>query len=188
MSDSNREIYRILVIDDNCSIHEDIRSIFDEVRSAFSLSPSDDMDIDFLLSDDDSSEDKGYDFQIDSAYQGQEGLELLKEALRADNPYSMAFVDVRMPPGWDGIETIGHLWKADPFLQVVICTAFSDYSWSEIIEKFPDNDGLLVVKKPFDIIEVLQAAHVLTRKWALHHQLNIAHDELKRLNQKLQHT
>ncbi|MCP4602867.1 MAG: response regulator [Proteobacteria bacterium] len=171
MSDSKKEAYRILLIDDNVSIHEDIRCIFDKVHSLLDTSgDSDDFDLEF--SNEALSSEFTYDFQIDSAYQGQEGFELVKEGIRSNNPYSLVIVDVRMPPGWDGIETIAKLWEEDPSLQVVICTGFSDYTWSEIIEKFPNNDGLLVVKKPFDIIEVLQAVRVLTQKWSLRRKLD----------------
>ena len=49
----------------------------------------------------------------------------MRQALAEQRPYAMAFVDVRMPPGWDGIETIGHLWAVEPDLQIVLCTAYS---------------------------------------------------------------
>jgi len=107
------------------------------------------------------------DFDIDSAYQGQEGLALVEKSLIEQRPYSMAFVDVRMPPGWDGIETIQHIWKCHPDLQVVICTAYSDHSWDEIIRRLGKSDSLLILKKPFDNVEVLQLAHALTRKWVV---------------------
>ena len=79
----------------------------------------------------------------------------------------MAFVDMRMPPGWDGMETIERLWQADPRLQIVICTAYSDHAWEEMLERLDPRDRLLVVKKPFDLIEVVQLAHALTAKWSL---------------------
>ena len=71
-------------------------------------------------------------FEIDSAYQGQEGLDLIEKSLLENRPYALAFVDVRMPPGWDGVETTCKIWEKYPDLQVVICTAYSDYSWEEM--------------------------------------------------------
>jgi two-component system cell cycle sensor histidine kinase/response regulator CckA len=109
-------------------------------------------------------------FEIDSAFQGREGLEKLTAALEAGLPYAMAFVDVRMPPGWDGIETIEALWKVCPALQVVLCTAHSDYSWEKMTARLGLNENLLILKKPFDNIEVLQLAHALTKKWQLTEQ------------------
>ena len=105
-----------------------------------------------------------FDFVIDSAFQGREGLAMVKQAAEEGNPYSLAFVDVRMPPGWDGVETIGHLWECCPDLQIVVCTAYSDYSWEEMIHKLGHSPNLVVLKKPFDNIEALQLAHALTGK------------------------
>ena len=108
-----------------------------------------------------------WSFEIDSAFQGQEGLEKVRAAVAAGKPYAVAFIDVRMPPGWDGIETIGHIWNEFPDLQVVICTAYSDYSWDEISKAVGNTDHVLVLKKPFDNVEVLQMAHALAKKWQL---------------------
>jgi signal transduction histidine kinase len=83
------------------------------------------------------------------------------------NPYALAFVDVRMPPGWDGIETIRNLWQADPYLQVVLCTAHSDYTWNQIRDHLGQSERLLILKKPFDNLEVRQLANALTEKWNL---------------------
>ena len=88
-------------------------------------------------------------------------------ALKAGRPYAMAFVDIRMPPGWDGIETVQRIWAEYPGLQVVICTAYSDYSWDNITKTLGHSDQLLILKKPFDTIEVMQLALALTEKWNL---------------------
>jgi YesN/AraC family two-component response regulator len=91
----------------------------------------------------------------------------------------MAFVDVRMPPGWDGLETTRRIWELDPNLQVVLCTAYSDYSWGEMFEKLGHRDGLLILKKPFDSVEAIQLAQALTEKWWLHQQSQRKMEELE---------
>ena len=108
---------------------------------------------------------------MDSAFQGEEGLARVKASLAEGRPYGMAFVDMRMPPGWDGLETLCHLWEVAPELQVVICTAYSDYSWSQMLQKLDRQDGLLILKKPFDNIEVLQMAQALSMKTLLERQV-----------------
>ena len=72
-----------------------------------------------------------------------------------------------MPPGWDGVETIESIWKEYPELQVVICTAYSDYSLEAMVSRLGRTDRMLVLKKPFDAVEVLQFADSLTEKWRL---------------------
>jgi diguanylate cyclase (GGDEF)-like protein/PAS domain S-box-containing protein len=153
---------RVLVIDDNPAIHQDFRKIF-EAHSARAAPTAAEIAL-FGNADVDSNAPR---FRIDSALQGQEGLALVRQAGQEGNPYAVAFVDVRMPPGWDGIETTAQLWEADPDLQVVICTAYSDYSWSEMLAKLGRSDRLVILKKPFDTIEVMQLASALAEKWRL---------------------
>src|SRR5687767_2431096 len=159
-------MHRILVIDDNPAIHNDIRKILARPEAGATTLE----DAETLLFGEKEEDDKRIYFDIDSAFQGQEGLDLVKRALDAKNPYALAFVDVRMPPGWDGIETISRIWEVYPELQVVICTAYSDYSWEDITRKVGRSDSVLILKKPFDNIEVLQMAHALTKKWFLTQQ------------------
>ena len=106
---------------------------------------------------------------------------MIEKSLREDRPYAMAFVDVRMPPGWDGVETTAKIWQKYPDLQVVICTAYSDYSWEEMLKKLGYSDRLVILKKPFDNIEVLQLAISMTEKWRLYHQAKLRLDELEQM-------
>jgi signal transduction histidine kinase len=89
----------------------------------------------------------------------------VKTAVSSDQHYALAFVDMRMPPGWDGLQTIERLWSVDPSLQVVICSAYSDYDWDEVLGRLNRPHKLLVIKKPFEAVEVLQCAHALAGKW-----------------------
>ncbi len=157
---------RLLVIDDNPAIHEDFRKIFGTGGGSAQL---DAAEAAFFGDAPPVAEPARY--AIDSAFQGQEGLACVQAALVEQRGYPLAFVDVRMPPGWDGIETIARLWEADADLQVVICTAYSDYSWDEMIAKLGASDRLVILKKPFDNIEVLQLAQSLTAKWHLARQV-----------------
>jgi len=156
---------RILVIDDNQAIHDDFRKVLggDGGRGA----ELDAAEAALFGTGGTPATAVRIEFELDSALQGQEGLARVEEAVRTGRPYAMAFVDVRMPPGWDGVETIQHLWEVDPTLQVVICTAYSDYSWEDMLQKLGESDQLLILKKPFDNIEVRQLASALTAKWRL---------------------
>jgi diguanylate cyclase (GGDEF)-like protein len=152
---------RILVIDDNRDIHGDFRKVIGGGQDEGAALAAAELAILGEISA--ASLNPG--FEIDSAYQGQEGVALVQQALHDGRPYAMAFVDMRMPPGWDGLETIERLWVVDPDVQVVICSAHSDYDWTDVVSRLNNSDKLLVVKKPFEAIEVLQCANALTRKW-----------------------
>ncbi|HZR36971.1 MAG TPA: diguanylate cyclase [Nevskia sp.] len=169
---SNR---RILVIDDNQSIIEDFRKILGADSGDAALAATEAA----LFGDDDSGRGANALFQIDSACQGQEGFALVEQACNDNQPYAMAFIDMRMPPGWDGVETIEHIWRKDPKLQIVVCTAYSDYSWEEMSERLDLGDRLLILKKPFDNIEAFQLASTLTMKWEMTRQAELKMNALE---------
>jgi len=107
------------------------------------------------------------EFATTFALQGQAGVQLAAQAVADGRPFELAFIDMRMPPGWDGLETTLELWKISPDTQVVICTAYSDYHWDDLIARIGGSDQLVILKKPFDPIEVLQLANALTEKHRL---------------------
>jgi two-component system, NtrC family, sensor kinase len=155
---------RILLVDDLASIHEDFRKILCPLDTAT------DLDADEALLFGEPTSTASVRFEMDSAFQGAEALEKVRASLLADKPYAMAFLDMRMPPGWDGVETAERLWQADPRLQIVFCTAFSDNSWSDVLTRLDVRDRLLILKKPFDTIEAYQFANALTMKWQMTEQ------------------
>ena len=154
---------RVLIIDDNPSIHADFRKILGTRGSAAAELSKATAE----LFGDEMVPGPKAEFDLMIALQGEEGLSAVREAVRSGKPYAMAFVDVRMPPGWDGIETITRIWEMDPDIQVVLCTAYSDYSWDDITSRLGSTDRLVILKKPFDAVEVLQLASALTEKWTL---------------------
>ncbi len=153
--------FKIIVIDDNPAIHQD----FIKILKTDASSDLDKLSIE-MFGENNKKEELPC-FEIDSAHQGEEGVKKIEEALKKRQPYSLAFVDIRMPPGWNGIETIKHIWAIDKNIQVVICTAYSDYTWEETVKELGKTDNLLILKKPFDNVSVRQLACALTRKWQL---------------------
>ena len=152
---------RVLVIDDNPAIHVD----FNKVLGRMPRVNADFAAAELALFGALALPPQRQHFEVDSALQGELGVERVRAARAAGNPYALAFVDMRMPPGWDGLETIERLWQVDPDLQVVICSAYGDYDWTELVVRLGQPDNLLVIKKPFEPIEILQCANALTRKW-----------------------
>jgi diguanylate cyclase len=159
---------RILIIDDNPAIHHDFDKILvgdigaDTVTSQAEQLMS---QAERILFGDNIAVTAHPSFELLFALQGRQGVSFVERAAAEGRPFALAFVDMRMPPGWDGLETIEKLWAADPDVQVVICSAHSDYDWADFIERLGHSDKLLVLKKPFEPIEVLQCASALTRKW-----------------------
>ena len=172
--------HRILIVDDNAAIHEDFRKILCPTRPG----KSEVQDLKAVLFDQPRKAATTIDFELVSAMQGQEGVALVKQALSEGRPFAMAFLDVRMPPGWDGLETAARLWQVCPDVQIVICTAYSDYSWDEMRARLDQPDSLVILKKPFDNVEVQQLAHAMTKKWLLSQQARLQLSELERMVQE----
>lgn len=154
---------RILIIDDSRAIHDDFAKILGPRASRAKSAAVEHA----LFGTASEAPPPAAPFDLNSAFQGEESLEMVRRASAEGRPYAVAFMDVRMPPGWDGIETTSRLWAVDPDLQVVICTAYSDYSWSDVIGKLGESDRFVILKKPFDNVEARQLALVLTEKWRL---------------------
>jgi CheY-like chemotaxis protein len=154
--------HRILVIDDSLSIHQDFRKILEPSQESGSLEQARAT----LFGETPSLPTREH-YTLEFAAQGQEGCGMVHSAYGKGYPYAMAFVDMRMPPGWDGLETIENLWLVDPDLEIVICTAYSDHPWEDVSRRIGNTDKLLILMKPFNTIEVVQLAHALTTKWNL---------------------
>jgi signal transduction histidine kinase len=147
---------RLLVVDDQEVIHFSFRTVFSSPLAAGA-----------------GVEGGAETYEVDYATSGETALNIVREAAVANEPHALAFVDMYMPQGWDGVETITRLWEVAPDLQVVLCTAFTDYSWSQVIMRLGKTDQLLILKKPFDKFEVRQLARALTEKWRLSRQLRL---------------
>ncbi len=151
---------RILIVDDNPEIHSDIKKILNEG------SPDKELERLFAeLMDQQISLHTAAQFEIDSALSGEEAVALVREAKQNKKPYALAYVDMRMPPGLDGLRTIRHLQQEDNNLQYVIVTAYADYSWQDINTALLAADNLIILKKPFESIEIRQSASALIEKW-----------------------
>ncbi len=174
---------RILVIDDNQGIHEDFRTI---LASQPENTDVDESEARLLGTASEALPKASEVFELASAYQGNEGWEMVRASVAANRKYAMAFVDMRMPPGWDGVETIAKIWEVDTEIQIVICTAYSDYSGEEMVQRLGNVDRFLILKKPFDTIEVSQLACALTQKWALTRHLNKLRAVIEERNRSLQ--
>ncbi|WP_437617769.1 response regulator [Sorangium sp. So ce1151] len=155
---------RILVVDDNASIHNDFQRILKAAPSRSSLEEHEAE----LFGDLDAPRTLPVvelDVELTLAHQGEEGVELVRQARALGEPYAVAFVDFRMPPGIDGVETIQRMFREDPDIQAVFCTAYTDLSWKEIANRLSQLDRYLILKKPFEPMEVRQMAAALSAKW-----------------------
>jgi diguanylate cyclase (GGDEF)-like protein len=161
---------RILIVDDQQEIHDTFGRIFAEERSDDTALA--DFESRFLEEDGEEQEgnapnDFSAQYTLDHVQSGELAVEAVQNAVDSNTEYSVAFVDMRMPLGMDGMETAEQLWKIDPCLHVVICTAYSDHVWAHVVERLGHSDQLLLLKKPFEADEARQLALALSEKGRL---------------------
>ncbi len=160
---------RILIVDDNAAIHADFRKVLARASESRGESVSSSEAALFgepAQATPQSETPTECEYELDDALQGEEAVEKVRAACANGAPFALAFLDVRMPPGIDGIETARRLWEVDSDLQIVLCTAYSDYTWQETVAALGRTDRLLILKKPFDTVEACQLAAALTEKRA----------------------
>lgn len=157
---------RILLVDDNQAIHEDFKKILRVESEELQFN-----EIETELFGKKEKQAKAESYVIDSAFQGEDAIETVKKSKYDNKPFCVAFIDVRMPPGIDGIITAKKIWEVDADIQIVICTAYADYSWSQIVQELGNSNNFLILKKPFDVVEIRQLAASLSSKWELKQEI-----------------
>ncbi|HKE18562.1 MAG TPA: ATP-binding protein [Kofleriaceae bacterium] len=192
LPNSAQPVARVLVVDDSPAIHDDFRKILAARGAGDFLDELEETVFGGLVSAAEPSPAVALSF----AGQGADALALVERDAAAGRSFDVAFVDVRMPPGIDGVETVVRLWRIDPRVQVVMCTAYSDYSWDDMAGKLGSAHSYLILKKPFDPVEVRQLVQALSEKRALlleregrledlDHQVRERTDELARASSDL---
>ena len=166
--------YRVLVVDDRASIHEDFTRYLAE-REPMGLDPET-----FQVLFGSTGSNNEMQFDLSFATQGQEAIELVEASVLASLPYSVAFIDAQMPPGINGLQTISASWAVDPELEVVLITGEYDLEWEVVLRELGRTDRLIVLKKPLDAIEVKQIAVAMSEKRRLRDLAHLQVDELER--------
>ncbi len=118
--------------------------------------------------------------ELTCAHQGREALELVQKGIEEEAPYAAVFLDMRMPPGWDGLETAQKIREVDDSIYIVFVSAYSDRSIDEMQDLLHKNT--LLLNKPFSSDEVLQMARTLCISWAREQCLLMARRRLSQLS------
>ena len=172
--------YRVLVVDDQREIHQD----FDEMLTpGVTGASTDDLAEAFASEVDESFLPK---FQLLHARSGAEAYDVIKTAIEADDPIAVAYIDIRMPPGIDGIETSRRIRAIDENIEIVLMTAYTDKSLGEIVREMDLLHKLLYIRKPFAREEIQQITLALAEKWNVESELGDKHRQLEISNQRVE--
>jgi len=131
-----------------------------------------------------SSSKSTFQFDVILKRQGDQAVDVVREAQDSEQPFAVIFLDMKMPPGPDGLWTGEQIRQLDPYVNFVVVTGFLDIDPEEIVARIPPEDKILYVQKPFHLRELRQFAAALGAKWHSERLLRKANAELeKRVNQ-----
>ena len=176
---------RILVVDDQEDIHDDLEDMlnFNSMRAAENSKSETDALVDLFL--DESKKSYLLDFEILHAVSGEQACEIVKASKELNRPIAVGFIDVRMPPGIDGIEAIRQIRQVDKNIELVIMTAYMDKPLPEMIHDMELLHKLLYIRKPFVQEEIQQLALSLVEKWNIDVEKGNVEQELIKNQQQL---
>jgi diguanylate cyclase (GGDEF)-like protein len=95
----------------------------------------------------------------------------VRDAVAAEDPFAVAFLDMRMPPGPDGVWAAARIRELDPAIEIVLCTAYSDVDPAEMGSMVPPEEKLSYLQKPFHPHEIRQMTISLASKWRSEHRI-----------------
>ena len=170
---------RILIVDDEAAMHDSYARSFAPQRgdSEDALGA---MAAELFGDDAPDAVQDAPAFALTHMNQGLDAVAAVESALAAGTPYSVAFIDVRMPPGIDGRETAKRIRALDPEINLVIVTGYSDFSPIEISKVAGPADKIFYIAKPFEVAEIVQTATALSKRWEVDRELTAARDTLSR--------
>ena len=175
---------RILIVDDDLSIWKSYETVLNKTSDQSENNST----LESLLLEIDPQQIPSGSYQLSFSQQGKDGYETLKKAYQEGAPFAVAFIDMRMPPGWNGVETACAIREVDPDVEIVIITAYADISRSEMVETIGSPDKLLYLRKPFDSEELSQIALQLTEKRHLADQQKLQQARIQKLLEEISNT
>lgn len=178
MEEFQTDVMRILVVDDEKAVLDSYQEILGIQKKHFGS----ELKLEKLaatLFGEPPEEPQRVRFDLAQCRQGEKAVETVKKAIDEERPFAVAFIDVRLPPGPDGVWAAEHIRAVDPNLEIVIVTAYSDVDPSEIAGRVPPSDKLLYVQKPFHPQEIRHFASALSAKWKAERLLRNTNVELE---------
>ena len=170
--------HRVLVVDDQKDIHDDFKEMLLPRAAA-----ADDLAASFLGGEE--PDHRLPEFELLHAMGGEEACELVARAARDERPIAVAYIDIRMPPGIDGVETVRRIRRVDRAIEIVLMTAYTETSLADIVQDMELLHKLLYIRKPFAREEVQQITLALVEKWNLERELEARRRQLTLTNRRL---
>lgn len=169
---------RILVCDDDAALIEEYKRCLSQDFIA-EVGATTLTDLEKVLFGDETNDAGAVSFDVETCDQGEDAVSAVEAAISAGKPFSIVFLDIRMPPGMDGIEAAKKIRELDPRVNIVVVTASIGPELDKLDSEIPPADKIFFFKKPFHSVECRQLAAALCGKWHSDMALRLANEELE---------
>ena len=95
-------------------------------------------------------------FEVVTCNQGADAIEAAATACDAGEPFDVVILDVRMPPGIDGVEAGSQIRKHDPDVEIVFVSGYSDVPFEELQRRVPPPMHLHYFHKPLSFAQLAE--------------------------------
>jgi CheY-like chemotaxis protein len=95
-------------------------------------------------------------FQIVACNQGDDAIKVAETARKDGEPFDVVILDVRMPPGIDGVEAGSQIRKLDPDVEIIFVTGYSDVPFEELQRRVPPPMHLHYFNKPLSFTQLAE--------------------------------
>jgi len=169
---------RVLVVDDDDKlVSEYLRCLGEDFEPDEAITTL--TDLEKVLFGEETDERGAAKFEVQSRNQGEAAVEAVAAAIEAGQPYSIVFLDIRMPPGIDGIEAAKRIRQLDQHINIVVVTGSMSPAPDNLGKQIPPADKVFFFQKPFHATECRQLAAALCGKWHADMALRSANEELE---------
>ena len=172
---AKRPATRILIVDDELAVRESYRLILESAAPSATRGALDQMRSQLFRKTDTTRPEAtagasagalpAAHFELTFCSNAEMAVATVATALKEERPFAIAFIDMRMPPGPDGVWAAGRIRDLDGEIEIVICTAFSDLDAATIRERVPPEDKLFYLEKPLRVHDIRLIATALAQKW-----------------------
>ena len=143
---------RVLIADDDEHILQAYRDAFSDAKSTQQMRALDALAAE-LFEPGDAHDDEPH-FDVVACSQGDDAISLAEKAANDGHPFDVVILDVRMPPGIDGVEAGSRIRELDPDVEIVFVTGYSDIPLEELQRRVPPPMKLHYFNKPLSFSQL----------------------------------
>jgi len=170
---------RVLVVDDDAMlIGEYLRCLGEDFEPDSATTTLGDLEK--VLFGEETDERGAIAFEVHSRNQGEAAVEAVQLATLKGEPFAIVFLDIRMPPGMDGMEAAKQIRDIDENVNIVLVTGSLSADPDNLGKQIPPADKIFFFKKPFHAVECRQLAAALCGKWHADAALRRANEDLEK--------